>query len=504
MGNYLDYLVWLSPEVVVIITALVVMVSDLVADVPLRKQLVYTSLLGLAAALVLNRAFIAEMPATPDVASAVAQGMPPLLYFAPFTAFLKDAVLIATALTIVLYSQQKDVGNVNLGEFLSLILCCAAGLMFLVSSDDLLMVFLSMEFVGIVSYVLVGYIRDDRKAGEGAVKFYLIGAFSSAIMVYGMSFIFGLAGTTSISMLGNLVASGQLQSTLLLKSSVLLLMVGLGFKLAMVPFHSWLPDAMEGAPSAVSGFISVAPKAAGLAIVIRIFGEAFPLTHLQMVGTLTVLAIATMTLGNLMALPQTNIKRLLAYSSIGHIGYIMVGVIAANELGISGVMVYVVAYLFMNLGAFACVIAVSNRLGSSEIEDFAGLSRRCLPIALVFAVFLFSLCGLPPTAGFIGKLLVFAGAVKKSCSQAGVNPLATPYLWLVIVGVLNSVISVYYYMRVTYQMFFAEPKDDTGVDGSGLLWLGTGIADAMILIIGIFPNSLIAAAQAAAEKLVLH
>jgi len=350
----------------------------------------------------------------------------------------------------------------------------------------------------------VGYIRDDEKAGEGAVKFYLIGAFSSAIMVYGMSLIFGLAGTTSITKLGALVSSGTVPSAMLLKSAVLLLLVGLGFKLAMVPFHSWLPDAMEGAPAAVAGFISVAPKAAGLAVVIRIFGEAFPLTQLQMVGTLTILAMATMTLGNLMALPQRNIKRLLAYSSIGHIGYILVGVIAANELGAGGVMVYVAAYVLMNLGAFACVIAVANRVGTSDIEGFAGLSRRCLPLALVFVVFLLSLAGMPPTAGFIGKLLVFGAAVKRSLGEAGVNPLATPYLWLAVVGVLNSVVSVYYYMRVAYQMFFCEPREETGVEGSNLLWLVTGFAAVMILVIGIFPNGFIAAAQTAAEKLVLH
>lgn len=486
----LTILASISPELVVTATALVILVADLFLDEKWRKQLGYGALLGLAVAFAIDRFYI--LPESNLL------NQPPLLFLCPFTVFFKDVILAATALTIVLYQQQKGLSDFYPGEFIGLLLFSAAGMMFLVSADDLLMVFLSMEFIGIISYVLVGYIRNDLKAGEGAVKFYLIGAFASAIMVYGMSFIYGLLGTTSISEIGVIMAKAG-KATLLVKVSILLLTVGLGFKLAVVPFHSWLPDAMEGGPTPVAAYISVAPKAAGLAVLLRIFGEAFPLSKVQMVGTLTVLAIATMTFGNLMAIPQRNVKRLLAYSSIGHIGYILIGVIASNELGAGGVLVYVLAYVFMNLGAFACVIAVSNRLGSDDIEDYAGLSQRSLPIALLLVLFLLSLGGLPPTAGFLGKWLVFGSAVD--AARALPNPWASPYLFLVIAGILNSVVSIYYYFRLAHQMFFREPRERTGIEGSGVLWLGMGFAAVMILLLGIFPGQMIDAAQSAVKLL---
>ncbi|MBI2194167.1 MAG: NADH-quinone oxidoreductase subunit N [Planctomycetes bacterium] len=492
MENTLGLLAALSPELAVLYTALVVLAADLVLTDSGRRHLPNGCLLGLAAALALNHFYV--LPRCPEL------GQQPLLFLAPFTVFFKDAILVAAGLTVVLYQQQKGLSGIHPGEFLSLLLFSAAGMMFLVSSDDLLMVFLSMEFIGIISYVLVGYIRDDLKAGEGAVKFYLIGAFASAIMVYGMSLLYGLLGTTSITEMGRLVGQAG-RNPMLLKIAVLLLSVGLGFKLAVVPFHSWLPDAMEGGPTPVAAYISVAPKAAGLAVLIRIFGEAFPLDKIQMAGMLSVLALATMTFGNLMAIPQRNVKRLLAYSSIGHIGYILIGVIAANELGAGGILVYVVAYVFMNLGAFACVVAVSNRIGSEEIDDYAGLSQRNLPVALLLVLFLLSLGGLPPTAGFIGKWLVFGSAIQ--AAQALPDPWASPYLWLVIAAVLNSVVSIYYYFRLAYQMFFRPPREATGVEGSGVLWLGTGVAAAATLLVGIFPSPVIDAAQSAVKLLQL-
>ena len=535
MGNYLSYLAWLSPELVLIFTGLGVLIADLLVPESSRRQLVYTSLCGIGVAFVLDRLYITpmlvavyrseEMSRLGALGAFAAHGAPPLLYFGPFTTILKDLILVATGITAVIYCQQKKIGRFNLGEFLGLLLFSAAGMMFLVSSDDLLMVFLSMEFIGIISYILVGYIRQNPKAGEAAVKFFLIGAFSSAIMVYGMSFIFGLAGTTSITKIGILVSTGALEGSMLLRMGVLMLLVGLGFKLAMVPFHSWLPDAMEGSSAAVAGFISVAPKAAGLAVIIRVFGEAFPLSYALkavaegfpagtvklatgMLGTLSILAVATMTFGNLMALPQRNVKRLLAYSSIAHIGYILVGVISISTgtLGVEGVVVYVLAYVFMNLGAFACVIAVSNRIGSDDIEDYAGLSRRNLPIALLLVLFLLSLGGLPPTAGFIGKLMVFGAAIK-SAQWVGANGSslwASPFIWVALAGVLNSVVSIYYYMRLAYQMFFREPRENTGIEGSQMLWIGAGFSGAMILIVGLFPNSFILAARTAAQNLFIY
>lgn len=491
---YLTLLAWISPELVVVFTGLVVLIADLLLPASWKNQLAYASILGLVVALALDRWYVMPMSVLPEVPA-----LPPLLYISPFTSFIKEGILVASALTIILYQQQKGLMDVHPGEFLSLLLFSVSGMMFLVSSNDLLMVFISMEFIGIVSYIIVGYIREDLKSGEAALKFFLIGAFSSAIMVYGMSLLYGLLGTTSISEMGKQLMENPEKTTTLLRVSVLFLLVGLGFKLAMVPFHTWLPDAMEGGPTPVAAFISVAPKAAGLAIVIRIFGEAFPLSKIQMTGILSVLAIATMTFGNLMAIPQRNVKRLLAYSSIGHIGYILIGVIAANEFGAAGVMIYIIAYIFMNMGAFACVVSISNGIGSDEIEDYAGLAQRNFPIAFLLVIFLLSLGGLPPTAGFIGKWYVFGSAIK--AAHGVPEPFSSPYLWLAVAGILNSVISVYYYFRLVYQMFFREPRENTGLEGSGLLLLSAGFSAAMVLIVGIFPNPFIAAAKSAVALL---
>jgi len=503
MTNYLVYLAWLSPEVVVIFTALGIMVADLLVPDSWRRQLGYAAIWGLLFAFFADRKFIVDIMAEQMAEHGELIGVPPLLYLSPYTSILKLCVIASTILTILLYLQQKEVSeNKNLGEFLSLILLSCVGMMFMVCSDDLIMVFLAMEFIGIVSYILVGFVRTDVRAGEAAIKFFLIGAFSSAIMVYGMSFIYGLTGSTSITVIGKLISSGAVPNSMLLKMGVLLVLVGLGFKLALVPFHSWLPDAMQGATSAISGFISVAPKAAGLAVVVRVFGEAFPLTKLELVGLLSFISIVTMTFGNLMALHQTDLKRLLGYSSVAHIGYILVGVIAANKLGASGVAIYVIAYLLMNLGAFGCIIAVANKTGSTDIEDYAGLSHRNLPMALILVLFLLSLGGLPPTVGFIGKWYVFAAAIQTM--QATNGTLTSPYLWLTVFGLLNSVVAIYYYLRVVYQMFFREPRENTGIECSPLLWLGTGFAAVFILVLGIAPQIFVGAAEAAASKLTIY
>ncbi|MBM4049278.1 MAG: NADH-quinone oxidoreductase subunit N, partial [Planctomycetes bacterium] len=368
-------------------------------------------------------------------------------------------------------------------------LFAALAMMFMASATDFLMIFLATEFASLVSYILVGFLRRDLKSNEAAVKYFLVGSFCAAIMLYGISLVYGLTGSTHIAVVGEVVG-GELEHGLLLTIAVFCILAGLGFKIAMAPFHFWAPDAFEGAPTPVTAFISVAPKAAGLAVLLRVFCVALPLADVNAQTALAVLSAVTMTVGNLMAIPQNNVKRLFAYSSIAHIGYILIGLVVADQIGLEGVLIYVLAYVFMNLGAFACVIAISNRIGSDDITNYGGISERSMPLALIFIVFLLSLAGLPPTAGFVGKFVVFAAAIK------------TGYVWLAVIAIMNSVISVYYYFRIAYYMYFKPAKEATALEVGESLKFALTVTLGMTLLIGILPGRFLANARAAVHSAV--
>ena len=313
-----------------------------------------------------------------------------------------------------------------------LLVAATIGMCFMASASDLVMIYLAVETTSIPLYVLAGFMLNDDKSTEAGFKYLLFGAMTSAILLYGLSLVYGFARTTSLDKLAPAFSSLNFVSLGVLS----LLLVGLGFKISMVPFHFWAPDTYEGAPTPVAGYLSTASKAAGFAILLRFLLIAFPQVALQWQWILAVLAVLTMTLGNLVALAQTNIKRLLAYSSIAHAGYAMIGLVAYSQLGVTSVIFYLVAYILTNLAAFGIIAAFGRVTGSEEIADYRGMSRRSPFLALAALVALLSLSGMPPFGGFIGKVLVFAAGI-----QSG-------WTWLVVIGIINSVFGLYYYLTV--------------------------------------------------------
>ena len=394
----------------------------------------------------------------------------------PLSVFLKTVLLAGVFVVVLLSLNYSEFHGAHLSTYTSTLLFSTVGLLLLVSATDLIMVLISIELLGVGSFVMTGYLPRQRRSSEAAVKFFLFGALSTSLLVLGISYFYGIFGSTDISSL--LRYQGEASFPLVL--TMLLLIAGLGFKLALAPFHMWVPDTYEGAPTPVTAFLSVAPKAAALGIFIRLFAHH---AELGLSPLLAILAALTMTIGNVGALLQTNVKRLLGYSSIAQVGYALVGFVAAGQLGLSSAVMYITAYLFMNLGAFACVVAVSNSKHSDELSAFNGVSVKSLPFSLAFVVFLLSLTGVPPLFGFVGKFSVFAAALSGG------------WLWLAVVGVLNSVISLYYYFRLVHHMYFQSPT------GSEPIKLPAGLLGSVVLClvitvgIGLAPEKMMALTQ---------
>ncbi|MBE0411027.1 MAG: NADH-quinone oxidoreductase subunit N, partial [Anaerolineales bacterium] len=333
------------------------------------------------------------------------------------------------------------------GEFYLLLLVTTIGMNLMASAANLIMLYLAIETASVPLYILAGFFKTDEKSTESGFKYLLFGAMSSAVMLYGFSLLFGFSGTTDLYIIAQSLMAGELPLALILGSMVLV-MVGFGFKVSMVPFHFWAPDVYEGAPTPVAGFLSTASKAAGFAVLMRFLLAAFPETVPYWSGILAILATASMTLGNVLALTQKNIKRMLAYSSIAHAGYILIGVATATTFGFSVAIFYLIVYLITNLAAFGVVSAFSRVVDSDEISAYSGLSRRSPGLALVSLATFLSLAGMPPFGGFIAKVLVFAAAV-----EAGL-------VWLAVVGVLNSIIGLYYYLIVLKVIYLYRSEDE--------------------------------------------
>ncbi len=423
---------------------------------------------------------------------AEAAGMPlwisDLLAFDGMAAFFQLLALLSGALVCLLaveYVQQR-MPHFQ-GEFFALLAVTVGGIMLAVAAKELLTLYISIELVSITSYILVGYVRGDKPSSEGGLKYLLYGAACSAFMLYGISLIYGLTGTTYLS---ELQASSNLSPAMF--AAAIFMMVGLGFKIALVPFHMWSPDVYEGAPTPITAFLSVTPKLAGFAALLRVFVvgmEHYAPLWLPVFGLLCAL---TMTIGNVVAIPQRNMKRMLAYSSIAQAGYIFMGIVVAaqDNLALEGVLLYSAAYVAMNLGAFAIVIYVKNALGTEEIADYAGLAQVSPGLALMLVLFLLSLAGIPPLLGFWGKLYVFAAAIQQG------------YLWLAIIGVLNSVISLYYYFNVTRLMYFVKPSEQLEKAPIRAGWsLNVALAFTLLLTLalGLMPAGLLRAVTFAAQ-----
>lgn len=396
--------------------------------------------------------------------------------------FFSWIALLTLMMVVLLSVGYRPYQGLRLGSYLGLLLLAGVGLTFLAASNDFLMIFISIELIGIPSFILAGFLRDDERSGEAAIKFFLIGAFSSAMLAYGISLLYGLTGTTSLTGLHQQIALLQAGGKLAFLALSLVL-VSFGFKIALVPFHMWVPDVFEGAPVPIAGFLSVAPKMAGAAVLLRVFGLTFPTADLNVLTAIAAIAALTMTVGNVVALQQKNVVRLLAYSSIAHMGYLMLGFVGGGDLGVSGMYLYAWVYLFMSLGAFAVVIAVNNAIGAREISDYAGLAQRSPMMAALLSLFLLSLAGIPPTAGFIAKFYIFAAAFR-----AG-------WVWLVILAVINTVISVAYYFKIMHAMYFQDPPAESPI-GVGLPErLALAVASFFTLILGLLPHVFVNAAQ---------
>jgi NADH-quinone oxidoreductase subunit N len=362
--------------------------------------------------------------------------------------FFKLLFMFAGAVTALLLMDNEKVGH--RGEAYLLLLASLIGMNLMAASADLVMLYLAIETTSIPLYVLSGFMLADEKSTEAGFKYLLFGALTSSVMLYGFSLLFGFAGTTNIYQLASMLHAGNL--SLLTAFGVLaLILVGIGFKASVVPFHFWAPDVYEGAPTPVAGFLSTASKAAGFAVLVRLFFVAFPDQTIAQYWTvaLAILSAVTMTVGNLLALPQTNVKRLIAFSSVSHAGYAMIGVVALSQLGAASVVFYLAAYILTNLLAFGIVMAFSRVTGLEDLKDYAGMSRRSPWLALMMLAAFLSLAGMPPFGGFVAKVMVFAAGV-----QAG-------YVWLVIIGILNSVIGVYYYLNaMKYVYLYRMPEQD--------------------------------------------
>jgi NADH-quinone oxidoreductase subunit N len=492
---------YLLPELILTFGALIVLSTD-VAVRGLRSvrsepaEIGFDRVLMWMTIAVLVAATIALAPSV-GVNRTIAAGM---VAIDGFGVFFRVLFLVAGIVTALMSARYLATENVRAGEYYFLILCATLGMMFLAGGIDLITIFIGLETMAVAFYVLAGFVRRNKRSNEAAIKYFLLGAFSLGLLLYGMSLLYGLTGTTELRAIAiELAASG---GGLLLALAVMLLVAGIGFKIAAVPFHMWAPDVYEGAPTPVTAYISVGSKAASFAMLFRIFVEGLPAFREGGLGSFFgqplgwgaffyVLAVATMTVGNVAALTQNNTKRMLAYSSIAHAGYVLIGVVAGTPRGVTAALVYLMVYLFMQLGAFAVVVALRRRdVIGDELKDLSGLSATHPAAAVAMLLFMISLGGIPPTAGFMGKFWIFGAAI-----DAG-------YIWLAVIGVINSAISLYYYVRVVVFMWITEAEPSVPpFTVSPLMASVLIVTVAGTLLFGIYPQPLFDFAESSAASL---
>jgi NADH-quinone oxidoreductase subunit N len=472
------------PELILLAFAGIIVLFDLVFEA--KRPLPWIALLGLAA----SAGWTGLLVARGQQGSAFS-GTLLVDSFSLFFLFLFPGVAAVVVLGSIDFVQQmRD----RQGEFYALVLTIATGAMLLAGANDLITIFVALELTSISQYILAGFMRDARSS-EAGLKYLLLGAVSTAMLLYGMALLFGLSGSTALPDIGASLAgaSDNLRPAYLL--AAVLLVAGFGFKMAVFPFQMWVPDVYEGAPTPVTAYLSVASKAAAFAIVIRVFFTALAGTLItsEWANLFAVLAALSMTIGNVLAIQQRNIKRLFGYSSIAQAGNFMVGLAAVSAsggrftIGASGVIFFIAAYAFTTLGAFLAIIAISDAIGSEEIKDYSGLFRRSPWLALVLAFCLVSLTGLPPTAGFFAKIYIFNAAIEAK------------FVWLVIVAVLNTLLSAVYYLGLLRTMFMGEAPSQGRLRAGIPIQFGMGVAALGVLFFGIVPAPLINAAQKAAD-----
>ncbi|MBI4279741.1 MAG: NADH-quinone oxidoreductase subunit N [Armatimonadetes bacterium] len=412
-----------------------------------------------------------------------------------FAVFFKVLAIIATTLVILASmdyfraSGEREAAGAGRfeGEFYTLLVFTGLGLVLMAASADLILVALSIEFVSLTSYVLAAYLKGNPKSNEAGLKYFLFGAAASAVMFYGFSLLYGLTGSTSLYVIAEKVATAPASALVV---ALALMLAGFGFKISMVPFHQWTPDVYEGAPTPVAAFLSVGSKAAGFAVLLRVVVVAIAPSGLDYITLIAGLSAVSMFLGNLLALPQRNIKRMLAYSSISHAGFLLIAPAAYGAtFGNPGLLLYILAYTFTNLGAFFVAIVIGLRLTSDDINDYAGLSRRAPALAVTMTIFMLSLTGIPPMGVFLGKYYVLAAAIEKNL------------IWLAAVAIANSVISLYYYANVIRVMYLTPPAVDTAVQEPWTLRTALAVTAVGTLAMGLYPEPFIHLAKAASVLL---
>ncbi len=441
-GELLQSMDHFMPETALIVTFLVALAVDLI-----RKEGRHLSGYVALAGFVITGLLLFQQAGIEEITFSG------LLVIDQFSLFIRMIVLITAILVLLFSFQSRELHEqyTKLGEYYILIIGMVFGMFLLAGASNLIFIYLAIETMSISSYILSGYTKFAKRASEASMKYVIYGAVSSGIMVYGISIIFGLTGSLNLSAINAMMQQNQVETIPMLLAGLMIL-TGFGYKISAVPFHFWTPDVYEGAPITITALLSVASKAAGFAVMLRFFrmGLSTGAGSWELIGSIdwhfviAALAVLTMTLGNLVALWQNNMKRMLAYSSIAHAGYMLMAVAVLNDTGVAAILIYFFMYMIMNLGAFLVVQVVADKSGSEDIETFSGLGYRSPLLGVVMTIFLISLTGLPPTAGFIGKLYVFT-----SVMNAG-------YVWLAIVGVLNSVVSLYYYVRVIRNMYLRD------------------------------------------------
>ena len=400
-----------------------------------------------------------------------------------FFIFFGFIFLAATALVILLSVRYMEIEAEHHGEYYALMLFATIGMMFMTSGIDLIVQFIALETMAISFYILVGFLRGDRRSNEGALKYLLLGAFSSGILAYGFSILYGLAGSTNLIVITNKIVT-RAPGDMLVLLALVTASAGLFFKVAAVPFHQWAPDVYEGAPTSITAYVSVASKTASFALLLRLFQTAFWPSRDNWVVLLAAVAVASMTVGNFAALTQSNIKRLLAYSSISHVGYILLGLVAGNETGLRGMAFYLFAYAFFNTGAFAIVILLRREgLIGDDLEDLNGLVQRSPTAAILLLIFMLSLAGIPPTAGFIGKYYIFLSLI-----QAGGTTGRHFYYWLAVFAALYILPAVYYYFRIVVHAWMRESTDPVRPTISPAQAVALTATVVVTLVAGIYPE----------------
>jgi NADH-quinone oxidoreductase subunit N len=498
----------IAPELILTLCACVALVMEVVLPHRLSRWVGYFALAALAlttlSLVLLGWPYLAY----PGGAPAPMTGFYDTLRVDGFAVVFKLIFLAAAALTVAVSLRYLDVEGEQRGEFYGLVLFATVGMMFLASGYDLIVLFISLELMALTFYVLVAYARRDRRSNEAGMKYFLLGAFSSGILLYGMSLLFGVAGSTNLGAIApevlkavnvspaDAVAGYSLRPLTLL--AMIALAAGLFFKVAAVPFHMWAPDAYQGAPTPVTAFLSTGSKAASFALFARIFVEGLGGMRADWAPLLGLVAAVTIAVGNWAAVTQQNSKRLLAYSSVSNAGYLMLGLVAANQYGYTGLVVYLIVYTFMNIGAFGVIISLRRRgIVGDEVDDFAGLAQKSPLTALMMTVFMLSLGGLPLTGGFIGKWFLFGGLLKRGADEG-----RNWFYWLAAWAALNTVVSFYYYVRFIRAMYLGEREADARpLSMSPALKTALVVCVVAVLFTGVYPRPFISLAQNLLETL---